>query len=673
MTSGVAPARMRAVRAEEIAWIAAVPCALVTFVAVVLLGPTIGHAFLAPRGEPLWPPEVLAGSPEPAKHGRYVVALLGPVVLAMAVWLGARRPPQLHPALIAVAVAASQAMLLALALVALLAQEGIAFHPNPLSQWSPVARHTLLVAVGLAVLLAVALRSARMRDLVTRAARGVGASRRWQAVCAAIAALCTVSWLLPAVNTEATVGLAQLSDLPPWAMGDAYAILNGSTPLVDLHPFYSVLWGYVAAGPMRLFGAGIATFTVTMTATSAIALLLVYDIFRRSAGNALLALGLYLPFLALGFAEIGVTDAADPLSNAEIFSVWPMRYAGPYVLAWLTARHVGGAAPRRAWLLFLVAGLVLVNNIEFGLGAFAATLVAVAAARRPSSIRAWTRLGGEALTGLLAAAALVSLLSLVRAGALPRFGLLLEYPRIFGVLGLVAQPLPTLGLHLALYATFAGAIATAAVRLVQGGREPVLTSMLLWSGVFGLIAAGYYLGRSDSFKLAALFSAWGLSLALLTVAVGQAALASASWRLLLADATVLLGFAFAVCMVAQLPAPWLQPGRLRAHTPAPFYAQADVVGFVARRTVPREKVAIVVPFGHRIADRLGIRNVSPFIMDQAIVMRSQWQVLLDAMEREGTRKLFTAPEPPPALHRLLTGAGLSRRAANSRVVEWVRS
>jgi hypothetical protein len=669
--SGFTLARAHTVRADEAAWIAAVPCALVTLVAIVLLGPPIGHAFFAPGGERLWPPEVIATSPETDKFGRYVVALLAPLLLATAIWLSSRRRLAARPRAIAAAVATSQAILSAFVVVTLLVQEDILLHPIQ-EPWPPFARRTLVVAVGLAALLTAGLGSARIRRLVGRGTAFVAASRPRQAACVAIAALGTVAWLLPAVNSDATIGAAQLNDLPPWAMGDTFAILNGRTPLVDFHPIYSVLWGYAAAVPMRLLGPGIATFTVTMTAIAALTLLLVYDVFRRVTGGVLPALALYLPFLALGFIAIG-TPGANRWSNAAIFSVWPMRYGGPYVLAWLTARHVGGAAPRRAWLLLTAAGLVLINNIEFGLGAFAATLVALAAARRPTSARAWTRLAGEAAAGLLAAAALVSLLGLVRAGALPHFGLLLEYPRIFGVLGIVALPLPTLGLHLAIYVTFVAAIATAVVRLARGARGSVLTCMLLWSGSFGLVAGGYYLGRPDSLKLAALFSAWGFSLMLLTVAAARSIVARAPRRPQIADATALLGFALAVCMLGQFPPPWSQVDRLRVRTPTPLYRQADVVAFIGKRTAPGEKVVIVVPFGHRIADRLDIGNVSPFIMNQGIVTRRQWEALLDAMEREGASKLFLSPEPAPALRRLLARARLSQHAASSRVLEWLRS
>jgi hypothetical protein len=139
----------------------------------------------------------------------------------------------------------------------------------------------------------------------------------------------------------------------------------------------------------------------------------------------------------------------------------------------------------------------------------------------------------------------------------------------------------------------------------------------------------------------------------------------------LPELIVLFGFGLSACMLGQLPLPWSQVARLHVHTPKPLYRQAEIVGFVGRRTKLGEKVAILVPFGHRIAYELGVQNVSPYVMDQAIVTKRQWRVLFDAMEREGTRKLFLSPEPAPALRKLLARAGFSQQGAARSVLEWV--
>jgi hypothetical protein len=659
-----AHARVRALTPAELTWIAAVPSALVLIAAVILLGPPVGHALLDPGAEGLWPREApfVIGRADPVKHGRYLVALLGPVLLAAAIWGSARRGVRLAPALTRSLVMGSQVLVLVLAVAAAIGQNA-----KPVYRVPAFDASTGLVALAVTLLLLLA---PRHRRLAAWAARPAREDRARAAACLAIAVLLTTTWLLVAIDSERTIGGAPFADLPPWAMGDTFAILDGRTPLVNFHAVYGQLWAYVAAGGLSVFGASLLTFTLLMTAISGLALLAVYALLRRVARSAPAALALYLPFLATGFLAVG-GPPDRPMSNAPIFSVWPMRYAGPYLLAWLTARHLDGARPRRAWPLFLLGGLVAINNLELGLGALAGTIVALICARPPRTRRAAARLAASAAVGLLGALALVSLLTLLRAGELPRPGLLLEFPRIFGVVGLVSLPLPLLGFHLALYVTFTAAIATAVVRLLSGAEDRLLTGMLAWSGVFGLLAGSYIVGRSDALKLLALFSAWGLSVALLAIAVARD-LAARGWRRPdVAHVAVLLAFGFAIASLLHLPAPWRQIARLGETAPPPSYEQPAAERFVAAHARPGDRVAILIPLGHRIAYRLGITDVYPYPIIEAMVTRRQFRTLIDTVRREHAHELFLplariAPAHLAALRR----AGFTPRSRTAQFLLW---
>ena len=165
--------------------------------------------------------------------------------------------------------------------------------------------------------------------------------------------------------------------------------------------------------------------------------------------SSLLALALYAPLLATGFfMKIGPLD--DRYGPANLFSLWPIRYGGPYLLAWLLARHVDGAAPRRPWVLFLVAGLALVNNPEFGAGAVAALAVALAG-RAPAALARRRRAAGgrSGRRARSARCCCSSLLTLVRSGSLPHLGWALEFSSLYGVGGWAMLPMPRLGLFLA--------------------------------------------------------------------------------------------------------------------------------------------------------------------------------------------------------------------------------
>jgi hypothetical protein len=650
-----APADGRAARAltpAELAWVALIPCALAGLAAILVLGPPLGHALFKRPAEGLWPPTwwEAKGRAEPVKQARYLLAVLAPLLLAAFVLVAARRPPRLRPRAIRAIVRTSQAALLAFLALAVLGQRNVVLPGRHLP--AVFGLGTLVVAAALVALALLALRRPRAADWLARLARETRA-RRGAAL--AVAAVLAALWLLEAVTTDRLVeDMGQMN----WALTDVFAVLDGRTPLVDYHLVYAKLLPYPAALVLTTFGTTAFVYTTFMTVLDVLALLAVYALLRRVARSSLLALGLFVPFVAL--SDVGHTLIMP--------AMWPMRYGGTYLLAWLTARHLDGARPRRAWVLFVLAGLVTLDDLEFGLAALLASAAALLCARPPRSARDLTRLAGSVAAGVLAAIAAVCALTLVRAGTLPRPGVLLEWPRIFSSLGWFSLPMPTAGLHLAIYATFVAALLAAVVRLARGARDALLTSMLAWSGVFGLLAGAYYVGRSDDIKLYSLFSAWGLALALLTIACVRA-LAARGWRApTLAELLVLLGFALAICTVVRMPAPNEQLARLTQSQPPPGYRPATE-RFVARHTRRGEKVAILLPESFRIAYELGLTNVSPYVMSSAIVTRAQLRTLIDAIRREHVREIF-APMPgyilltdgtmAPEQLQVLLGAGFQR-------------
>jgi hypothetical protein len=568
-------------------------------------------------------------------------------------------PARLAPAATRALVIVSQLLLCAGLVVATVAQRDVV-QDNVPTHWRIFSVPTLVVGVGVAVVLALALRTPA---LARRIARPPIVQRRWAAACLLVAVVATVVWVLPAVATEHTAATGPFPDLPSWAMADTYAVLDGRTPLVDYHAVYGQLWGYVAAGPMALLGATIGVFTTVMALGSALAMIAVYAILRRLVREPPTALVLYLPWLATGLFEVATPQVNWRVSNVSVFSLWPMRYAGPWLLAWLTVRHLDGARPRLPWTLALVGGLAAINNLEFGIAALAATFVALACSPERRSPRALGRLAASAVAGVLVAVAVVALLTLVRSGSLPRFGLLSEFPHLFGSLGLVSLPLPTVGFHLVVYATFAAALAVAAARLARSAGDVPLTAMLAWSGVFGLGCASYFAGRSDALKLAALFPAWGFALTLLLVVVVRAlAERSSSRSPSLAELAVLVGFGLTVCSLAQVQPPWRALARLRAGDAPAVYQTPDARRFVGALTDPGDRVALLMPLGHRVAYDLGVVNVSPYGTTDELATRAQWRTLLTAMRDEGVHRLFLGEDLiSDAQRQLLARAGFVQR------------
>jgi hypothetical protein len=690
--------------AATAAWLCTIPCTLLSLTAIVVLGPPLG-GLLAPGGHRFhFLPDALPGIlPEPTEHARYLLALGAPLLLALATVLVARRSPRMSPRAMLRVVWASEAALAAVLVGCFLVQPRLRYgltytagQGNGILTLAYFKTPTLLVAAALASLTIAATRSAQGRERVRRLLR----ETRVRRVAALVAALVTTSiWMLLAVHTDRSI-----AELPPVAedvryhlaftIDEAFAVLNGLTPLVSFTAPYSSLWPYLSAGAMAVFGKDVLVFTITMAALTTIAFLAIFGVLRRAARSSLGALLLYLPFVATSAFSIAGTSV-ERSTVTTYFAVLPLRSAGPFLLAWLTARHLDGERRLRATLaLFAVAGLAALNNADFGFPAVGATIAALVWTARPTRREA-SRLVAVAVAGLAIALALVSLLTLLRADSLPQFARLVDYAAVFSIGGMNMMPIKgILGLHVAIYLTYVGAIATATVRTLRGAGNRVLTGMLAWSGVFGLGAGFYWVGRSHPVALKYQFAAWSLALALLTIAVVHELSANPARRPSLSSVAVLFGFGLAVCSLAQLPLPWSQIQRLETtfvptreapyeHPLAPStdrrtreFVMSLADGprrFVVKRGAP---VAILLTTGHRVADAYGIRNVSPLI-GETLFTTDDVDTVIDALRKAGGNTIVL-PDPLllPSMFkelerrgfRVLTHSGLRRYRPHTGIV-----
>ena len=625
------------------------PCALVLVAAIVALGPPLGRLLFTPLPADVFWFEyvrIRVVRPEPTEQARFLLALLGPLlvsggVLALA---GRRVGGRTARALTTLA----QAALAVFVVVCVVAQRRHVYAPYYTSAGPEHTVYftgaTLLAAGAIALLATLALAHRPTLARISTALRETPAKR---VLAGLAAALYVLLWLLSAFNTDASldaVNAAVSANVPFW-LDEAFSVLGGHAPLVDFNAQYGHLWAYLAAGGMTLLGTSFAAYATIMLAGTAGALAAVYATLRRLAGGAPAALALFVPFVATSFfMEEG--PLANRYGPANLFSIFPIRYAGPYVLLWLVVRRIGRPARRPPLLLFAFAGLVAVNNLEFGVAALGATLAALLWSETRRSWAGVARLLGVALAGLALAAALVCVLTLVVAGSLPHFGLLLTFPRIYAKGAFGSLPMPALGLHVAIYLTFAAAIVVATVRAVSAddAAGAPLTGALAWAGVFGLGAGAYFAGRSHPHVLVDLFSAWTLALALLLLVVVPAIARRPSRRPQLAELLVLVGVGVAICSLAQTPAPWSQLDRLAQRRPQVAKLGAQVDAFVDRVTRPGEHVALLLKLGHRTAYRLGIDDVTPYANIDSMMTREQWRKALAALRQAHGRKLIVSRE-----------------------------
>jgi hypothetical protein len=666
--------------AATAAWTAVLPCAAVAVVAIVLLGAPVGR--LLEAGQPF---HLLPGGvpqpfrPEPTEHGRYSIALAAPLLLVWATASLVRRPSAVPARLAAGAALVAQVALLATVVAALIGQQRLVYGPLYTATHEFSYQHpyfspaTLLMAAVLATTLTLGIRSIGVRE--TLASR-LEPTRARALLATGLAAAVTVVWMLASVNSDASVASANpsLRFHLGFTLDETFAVLNGLTPLVDFTAQYGSLLPYVPALVLTVVSTSLLAFTLTMSALTTLALLAVFGVLRRVTRSPLGALGLYLPFLA---TSLFVTEGSGSLrdSYGSYFGIFPLRYAGPFLLAWLTARELdrGGKAGR--WAIFPIAGLVILNNAEFGVAALGATLAALLWTAPTPRRETALRLAGMGAAGLLGAFALVSALTLVRAGELPQLDRLVEFARVFSM-GFGLLPIPAvLGLHLLVYLTYVAAIGTGTVLAMKRDANVVLTGMLVWIGVFGLGSAGYYVGRSHPYNLVALFSPWSFAVVLLAY-VGIRALATrpSRWP---SPATAVSLFALGVLSgsVTQIPAPWAQVDRLTSSFTANqlnryerplepirdrenrrfFGTLADGPGRWASK--PGAPVVILLATGHRIADAYGIVDVSPYTGAESMPTVEQVEETVTALRAAGGNTVLVPVEAGRGIFEALAERG----------------
>ena len=676
--SAAAAGATRALSAGELAWLVALPCAAVTVLLIAALGPSVGDLLLPRSSVSFFSATAGQLAPEPHEQGRYLVALLGPLLLAGATVLLARRGPRLRAGLVAPLVWGAQLAAIAFAVVCVAVQRGLVFtytEHQPITQ-QYFTNATYLAALLGALALIAAVRSDRARALIAGWARQTSARRvGWTLV----AALLIAVWLLHAFNTEHTAlneNQAAAYHLQ-FTLDEAFAVIDGRSPLANFYAQYGSLWPYPVAAIMSLLGPSVGSFIGLMLAISGIALLAIYDLLRRVARSPLHGFLLFAPFLATSlFMLRGPLE--DRYTVATIFSDYPMRFAGPWLLAWLTARHLDGARggrgrwgaggwERTTWPLFLAAGLVVLNNTDHGVPALLGLLAALAwTGARTGAATPWLprlrTLAFEAVAGLAGAYALVAVVTLLRAGALPDPAMAVRFARLFALAGFAMLPMPAIGFHLVIYVTFAGALAVATVRALNGARDRLLTGMLAFVAIFGLTSGSYYVGRSHPEVLVTSFAAWSLALALLTLlVVRRLAAAPRRWPEPAAAACLLL-FCVAGCSLAQTPTPWSQLHRLR-HTTQTTLRIPEGQRFIAAHVRRGEHVAILQMLGHRIGANLHVTDVAPYTSQAAMPAVDQLYDTLRMLRAEGGRKVFVivgGPEIPdvrPALEA--TGFGMT--------------
>lgn len=597
---------------ETAAWLWALPCAAITIALVALVGPPLSRVLYPATPLPVLP--TVEHNPEPVEGTRFLLSLLGPVLLAASIAFAA---PRLRISRRVGRVIAVAAQLVGLGVVvACFVRQ---FGPDWRIEFFTEAQ--LVEAAVVAGLIAVAARRGWLTGWRSE-------PRVLRVVLPVVAAILTGIWFLSFINTAHDICSYGDCYNTAFMVDETFAVLNGLTPLVDHTAAYGSLTPFVFAPLMVVLGKTLLVWTILMWALTVAMLLALYGVLRRATHSSPAAFALFVPLMLFTYYAAS-RDLDAPIA---IYQQVPLRTAAPFLLAWLVARRLDRGRGA-VWPLGFAAGLAALNNVDFGLAALGATVAALLWAELPFSRQRLGRLAAGFALGLAGAYVLVAVVALIRTGALPNPAKAVAFARLYSLSGVGVWPLlRLLGLPLVIYLTYAAAIGVATVRARRGAENHTLTGMLAWSGIFGFGSGAYYMGASTILAIATLFPAWGLSLALLTI-VAVRHLAANRDRLPAVPAlATLFGIGLLASFALQPPArlaPWTQIDRIATTLPA--YAPDDAEPLEAPRdplferfvssiadergrfvVQPGAPVALFTATGHLIADAYGIEDVVPY-------------------------------------------------------------
>jgi hypothetical protein len=298
--------------------------------------------------------------------------------------------------------------------------------------------------------------------------------------------------------------------------------------------------------------------------------------------------------------------------------------------------------------LFLSAGFVAINNLDFGLPALGATLVAVflAGEQHPwPSQRTLVRVMTTATPAIGLAVLTFAVFTRVRCGSWPHWWMATFYQRAFAVNGYGMLPMPVCGLHWVIYVTFIAAVSRA---LFDRHVLPLHRGMLFYSGIVGLGALMYFVGRSHHNVLIAIFSAWAFAFITLIMHLRRDMQFGFGARRRLPAAVGLLATVGLLCSLAQVrhaTCPWHQVQRLRTTGGNQWNQPAAMINFLRAHSRPGERVLISCPYGHLIALEAGVTNVFPFSEPVSLILQKQLDQVLTAMDEAHIDRVFGQFDP----------------------------
>jgi len=431
------------------------------------------------------------------------------------------------------------------------------------------------------------------------------------------------------------------------------AIFAGRVPDVNFVPQYVNVLGYLTAPWFHVFGTSIGSFTAVLALLSGVAFLAVGLAFRLVVGNWLLAAIVYVPFLSLAMTP-GYRYPNAVVTVVNYAALMPFRYLGPFVL--LAAVGLVLRRKRVWWCWFFVgalSGLVLANNVDFGLAATAAALAASIVGgteRSGRSDRSW-QVPGVLVIGAGAGFLSFWLALWAEGGSFPSLHQYLFFAVNLGAGGNYSAHMGTVfGVQLVLWCTYAASVAIPAYRWLRGRQRDQMTKLrdglMAFVGIFGFGSGLYYVNRALPPVVKGLLVTWAIAATLLAweVVLQVRSQMRAHGRLHWAAAfPVALAVAFFGIGVGSLSDGRNVIGQFQLLTSSQKkveFLSANLIHVIESCTPSGEHVILSLPDSYSVALQAGVSNWMPYNNPGTVTTKSQFRYLEQVVKREHVGEVF---------------------------------
>ncbi len=433
---------------------------------------------------------------------------------------------------------------------------------------------------------------------------------------------------------------------------------DGLTPLSDYFPQYNSILPLASLPWFHFFGISIFTFSLLMGILSGILLVIPFIGIWAISRNIWISFIVFLSIVGLTTTPIH-PDTSLVENSISYYPIMPIRYFFGIIIFLLLSLNRSGSAYLK-WSALIVGAIATINNLDFGFPAFFAAMAAIsisAAGSIKEKLSSLVRTGASTLAALFLVIFCYGMFCVLRSGSWPHWELIGDFQRAFAISGFYMLPMPRLGLQWALYLTFMTSVICGILGCLS--RDTALrhsASICVYSGIYGLGCATYYVGRSHVDVLPAIFLAWVISAGCLLCWTFQllksydnSGIRSRPFLAMTLSPVFLFPLFLGIWALDHLSNPISQLSRICTSSIVVDDYQSSMsskISYVRRMSPAGSTVAIVDVASHYIAVRAGVLNCFPFAGVGSLILEKQSELAAHAIINSAADQLFITPYQP---------------------------